>query len=417
MLRSLGRDNRLFPRKLAVTQEGRWIIGVAILLGVGAVNTGNNLLYLVLSLLISIISISGILSELDLKGVTAERHYPRELVVGEAATLRVSVRNEKKRAGLHLEVDEFQDVEALDQQPGFVLHLAPFEVGSAFIVARPKRRGPIRTAGLRLSTTYPFGFARKSIIREASAHMLSLPAIERVELHVPGGRDRGEQERNPRAGQGTELRGLRDFRPGDAPRDMHWKVSARRGRAIAREWESEAARTAWIDFAHLRPGGLGAAPDGSVDPICLDRACAVVAGVAEALLQAGLAVGLRSFAGVVEPAADPDGSGQVLLGIRRHLAWLTVADAPPPPQWPLDDDAWADRHDAAARLAATLAEGGAAAMAGAEGRQGRERVLVLFASRADAALRGGEPTIRVWLDDDGAVLRTERIRQREQGAA
>jgi uncharacterized protein (DUF58 family) len=398
--RSLGRSNRLFPRKLVVTREGRWIIGVAVLLGVGAVNTGNNLLYLVLSLLISIISISGILSELNLRGVRVERHHPRELELGAAVVLRASVHNDKKRAALHLEVDEMLDDDELEMRAGYLLHLRAGERGSAFAVARPKRRGPVRTLGLRLSTTYPFGFARKSIVLDEPGHYLVLPSITAVQLSIRGGSGHGEIERSRRVGQGSELRGLRDFRDGDASRDMHWKVSARRGRPIAREWEAEASRVAWVDFVHLAPVGNGG-------DAALDQACAVVAGVCAALLTSGMAVGLRTLHGAVEPVADPDGGGDHLLAIRRALAWVTPADRPPAAAWPVSDAIWLARVESSAALAAVVDAGGAVAFSAAEGRYADERVQVGFRSRASVSVASAAPTVHVWLDDEGRLSAVE----------
>lgn len=411
--RSLGRDNRLFPRKLDVTRDGRWMIGIAILLGVGAVNTGNNLMYLVLSLLISIISISGTLSELDLRGLAVKRHHLRELGLGEASVLRAEVHNNKGRAALHVEVDEVVDADELEMRAGLVLHLAPQEIASCFTVVRPKRRGPIGSAGMRISTTYPFGFARKSIVIEEPTTFLVLPEVTPVELGLGGGRGLGELERSPKAGQGNELRGLRDFRPGDANRDLHWKVSARRGRLIAREWEAEAARVAWVDFVHIRHGLHGA--DDAAAQRALDAACATVAGVCAALLDLELVVGLRTLQGIVEPA--PAGDGGQLLQLRRQLAWLTFADQRPPLSWRLDDDAWLTRVFAADAQRDRLSASNSVAFSAGEGRSAGERIQVVFASRAAVAVLGAPPTLRVLLDDQGELLRIERVERAAAGEA
>lgn len=411
--RSIGRDNRLFPRKLVVTRDGRWIIGIAILLGVGAVNTGNNLMYLVLSLLISIISISGILSELDLRGLRVERHPPRELVSGEATFLRTDVRNDKKRAALQIEVDEVVDEDELEMRAGLVLHLVPGESGSCFTVVRARRRGPIASAGIRVSTTYPFGFARKSVVVEQPLTFLALPPVATVDLGLQGGGGRGELERSPKAGQSNELRGLRDFRVGDAMRDLHWKVSARRGRMIAREWESEAARLVWVDFVHVSPDG--GPLEGAESTAVFDVACAEVAGICAALLAMDLAVGLRTLQGLVEPG--PSADGVQLLQIRRQLAWLSAAEQPPPLSWPLDDDTWLARVESARNIAARIDAGGGVSFAGGEGRASGERVQVVFAARLAVPVFGTAPTLRALLDDDGRLLRIERVARQQPGEA
>ncbi len=350
--RRLGRSNRLFPRKLVVTTEGRWIIALSLLLGVAAINTGNNLLYLILSLLISIITISGILSELALRGVEVERAYPHQLAVGEVALLRVAVRNAKRRAAYNIEVVEVVDADGLTVRPGYVLHLEGHEIGQAFLQVRANRRGPIATAGLQVSTSYPFGFARKARFLAEPARLLALPATDEVVLTVRGGLGRGHEERSRRVGRGSELLGLRDVRPGDGLRDIHWKVSARRDRLIAREWEAEATRVAIVRFVHLGPRDPDLAADAG-----LDRACGQVAGLCRALLDRGLAVSLQTFAGHVPAAMDSEGQAGQLGAIRRHLAHLVPADHPPVPHWALDDGPWLSLSHRNAAVWRALAEG------------------------------------------------------------
>ena len=54
----------LHPRRtITPTRDGWWCLLVAVGLGVAAINTGNNLLYLLVSALLALIVVSGILSE------------------------------------------------------------------------------------------------------------------------------------------------------------------------------------------------------------------------------------------------------------------------------------------------------------------------------------------------------------------
>jgi uncharacterized protein (DUF58 family) len=402
--RSLGRSNRLFPRKLVVTREGKWIIAIALLLGAAAVNTGNNLLYLVLSLVISVISVSGILSELCLRDLTLRRHYPRHLEVGEAVRLRIEVQNTKPRAALHLEVGELIDEPDVQTRPGYLLHLQARETGQAFALLRSLRRGPVATAGLQITTAYPFGFARKSRLYADPAQFLALPPVLDVALPWQGAVQRGAQHPSVRPGQGDTFRGLRDARPGDSLRDIHWKVSARRDRLVAREWESEASRVAVVRFVHVAPGP-------SDDPRTLDLACATVAGLCASLLKDGLAVGLQTLQGAVPPTSDVTGQGGQLHGIREHLAHLVLADRTLPFEWPLPDPRWASLALRGEALQASLSRGDPLTWPALSGPV--EVFLVTFASRAD--VQAGAADVQVQLDPTGALLGIRRAGL--QGAA
>jgi uncharacterized protein (DUF58 family) len=57
---------RRAKRKFRLTREGRVFLFVTIGVGFAAVNTANNLLYLVLGLLLSLLLVSGVLSDLAL---------------------------------------------------------------------------------------------------------------------------------------------------------------------------------------------------------------------------------------------------------------------------------------------------------------------------------------------------------------
>lgn len=424
---TLGRSNRLFPRKLVVTREGKWIIAVALLLGAGAVNTGNNLLYLVLSLVISVISVSGILSELCLRDIVVRRRYPAEVTVGEPAPLRLDVHNDKSRPALHLEVGEVIDDDGdVQVRSGYVLHLGPGEQTQTYAMVRALRRGPVATVGLQVVTAHPFGFARKSRLYDAPAHFLSLPRVTPVQLPYRGANQRGSHESARRAGHGESFHGLRDARPGDPLRDIHWKVSARRDRLIVREWEAEASRVALVRFVHVfphldRPAGrtpgavLPPASGAEPDVRAIDAACATVAGLCEALLLSGFAVGLQTLQGAVAPQADPGQSGEVLLRLRRHLAWLTPADRRPPPDWPLPDGEWAEACRRADQVAQSIARGEALAWAPMGALPPAEVFLVTFASRTDVRVPGAAQ-VSVTLEPSGE-LRGFAEADRLQGAA
>jgi len=93
-----------------------------------------------------------------------------------------------------------------------------------------------------------------------------------------------------RPGLGSELRELRDHRPGDPFRTIAWKPSARRGRLLVREFESELRLTlvALLDVSpSMRRGAPGEAP--------LDRSVDAVARLSRLLLASGDPVGLVTF--------------------------------------------------------------------------------------------------------------------------
>jgi uncharacterized protein (DUF58 family) len=87
-------------------------------------------------------------------------------------------------------------------------------------------------------------------------------------------------------GSGSELLDLRDYLPGDPPRTIAWKVSARRDRLITKEFESEVPVrcTLFVDASNsVRvPAPCGAGPQQIRYGKALDRLIDIAAGVLQA---------------------------------------------------------------------------------------------------------------------------------------
>jgi len=312
----LGRSNRLFPRKLKLTNEGKFLLLITLGMGFAAINTGNNLFYLVLGLLVSLVVFSGILSELTLRRISWQRRYPDKLHAGRDVTGRADLTNHKRRfASYSLEVSEILDADGASCAPGRSLTTGPGETASGFPVFHFERRGRYRSAGFSLATAYPFSFFRKSRFYHEPSEFLVYP---RVDLDV-GDPARllgwGEQLDTAGKGRGSEFYSARAFQPTDDLRDVHWKRSAHTGDLVVKEYQALSARRLVIAVApeRDRDGDDGAAEHG------IDLA----ASLATKLSALDWAVGL-SMPGTLFPPRPGTSALETLLEI---LATAEVADA------------------------------------------------------------------------------------------
>ena len=87
----------LTNRTLQLTREGAGFIFLAFAVGIGAINTGNNLLYLILAMCCSFIVLSGILSEMTFRDIFIEAEVPKTLYAEDTYPLKMKVTNAKKR--------------------------------------------------------------------------------------------------------------------------------------------------------------------------------------------------------------------------------------------------------------------------------------------------------------------------------
>src|SRR5260370_28177507 len=85
------------PRRLEFTREGKYFVGITLGVGFAAINTGNNLLYLLLGMMLSLIIASGVLSEMSLRGLSVAREPPARPHPGKPFLMRVSLQNHQRR--------------------------------------------------------------------------------------------------------------------------------------------------------------------------------------------------------------------------------------------------------------------------------------------------------------------------------
>ncbi len=227
------------PRTIRLTREGWWFIGTTFAIGLAATNTGNNLLYMILAMLLSFLAISGMLSEQTMRRVIVRREVPRRLFRGVPATFGVWLFNAKRRLPSYaLHVTEADPCDG-SPQSHFFLHLGPQAREAWQYSLTFPRRGRHWLPGLQILTRFPFGLFTKisrPILRDP---VLVYPAIRPLTAaEVPAALDPGWRARD-RRGQGAGLHNLRPYRAGDDPRLIHWKTSAKTGDLMVKELEDE----------------------------------------------------------------------------------------------------------------------------------------------------------------------------------
>ena len=96
-LKILLRRRMKSPRSLRPTRAGWCFFAITLGVGFAALNTGNNLLYLVVSLMLAFLVLSGVLSEAALRGIRIRRRLSPEVFAGRENSVTLLVRNEQKR--------------------------------------------------------------------------------------------------------------------------------------------------------------------------------------------------------------------------------------------------------------------------------------------------------------------------------
>ena len=253
------------PRTLQPTRAG-WLF-FALTLGVGfaALNTGNNLLYLVFSFLLGFLVLSGVLSEAALRRIEVRRRLPREIFaespvpVGARGRRTTSAGSRPTRSSSRTS-RATTCTTRVSLGRVFLLRLAPgARQQRAYLPHRAGARARSGSPGFRVSTRFPFGLFAKSLLLEDPAETLVYPAVDRV-------RARAAREPGPEPRRGAEPRARPRDRgrgparlPGRATRRARSTGARRRG-AASSSCATASARSGPSSKCVLRTRGREAGP-------------------------------------------------------------------------------------------------------------------------------------------------------------
>ncbi len=265
LFKNVLRDSK-FSFLFKITLAGYMYIALIVFIALAAINTGNNLLYILLAFMISAIVISGIVSRISLNNLKLSVDYQDSIFVGEFTTYRLSVSNRKRWL------------------PSFSIGIEGFLINQTWLAARhpqwrtenvpaPKtliRSGvplmrtvayfPYLSAGgddsqvfqvqfhdrglysinrIEVSTSFPFGFFRKGRRISTSGQLIVFPSPADVNELDEVMEKQAETLPVLRRGRGPEIYTLREYVEGEDVRHIHWKASARVGRYIIKEYALE----------------------------------------------------------------------------------------------------------------------------------------------------------------------------------
>ena len=276
-----------------VTRAGIVYVLVTLVIGIAALNTGNNLLYIVVAAMLAAIIVSGYVSALILRHLEADIHLPEHVFAArpmlgrivlrnprrtlpsfsvrivsmrkkrkklsqewqwEAATFSFPFNRPKDKQWLQIPDRRLRRVEQIPPPPGIFLGMTyfpfvpPHREATADVELKFDQRGRYREDGFGLATQFPFAFFTKTRHVVLEREVLVYPRIEPTdELFQIRPRVRGEWESFVR-GRGSDLYRIREYMPEDSARHVDWKATAKSGSLKVREFAREDQRRLCLAF-------------------------------------------------------------------------------------------------------------------------------------------------------------------------
>ena len=232
------------------TSGGGVFLVIIIVVGFAAWNTGNNLLFLVFSLLCSTLFVGWMAARTALRDLTVSARFPDHIFAAEAAPVIVTLRNNKRvlpsfsilveARGPNNDQPERRRRRYAKRVLAYFSYVPHRSAAEQRVEQLFPTRGHVLIDGFELSTRFPFGFfRRRRRLRARNVDIVVYPKPEVIsdELHLlPMYAGRMPAMRR---GAGHDLFSMRDYQPQDDLRHIDWKATARSRRLTVREFTSE----------------------------------------------------------------------------------------------------------------------------------------------------------------------------------
>ncbi|HKW89654.1 MAG TPA: DUF58 domain-containing protein [Candidatus Acidoferrales bacterium] len=320
------------------TREGGIYLAAIFTIALAAVNTGNNLLFLILSCLIAGILVSGIISYSVLMGLALNIELPEHVFAEQPILATVEVRNEKAiTPSFSLRVVGLQEKETAEilTRPVYFPYIPHQNSARQKVELTFPRRGVYRQDAFGIRTKFPFGFLEKTRRVESELELVVYPRVEPTDeffeiLPLLS----GEMESLHR-GRGHDLYSIRDYLPTDSARFVDWKSSAKTGALKIREFAREDERRLVLALDPYL-GRAASASEEQTQNARFERAVSLAACITWHFYDTGAVMQFRS----PQLATPMTGADEIVYDVLRELAFIE-----------------ADRDNSGAGFLHSLAEG------------------------------------------------------------
>ncbi len=254
LARSARLEVKRFDLPIGITSGGGIFLLVLLVVGFAAWNTGNNLLFLVFSLLCSTLFVGGVAARASLRDLIVSARFPDHIFAGEEAPVIVTLRNAKavlpsisifvEARGPATTGVEDQRKSRFQKRPLAYFSYVPHSAAAEQRVTQLfENRGHVLITGFEVSTRFPYGFFRfRRRLRARDVDIVVYPKPQAMgdELHLLPAY--AGQMPSLRRGTGQDLFSLRDYKPQDDLRHIDWKATARSRNLTVREFTAEDER-------------------------------------------------------------------------------------------------------------------------------------------------------------------------------
>lgn len=228
-----------------VTRGGVLFTVAVVLVGLAAVASANNLLFLILATMLSTLMVSGLVSRLCLAGLELDLIIPEHVSAGRTIPAKLYVRNLKfwmPSFSIHI-VGVEQDLPPVLQSAVYFPVIPGAATLEETVQVRFARRGEYRENRFAFHTRFPFGFLEKTARVVLRREVVIYPCIDAQAGFEELLADlAGEIETHYR-GLGRDFYRIRPYEAFESSRHVDWKATAHTGSLQVREFARDQEQT------------------------------------------------------------------------------------------------------------------------------------------------------------------------------
>lgn len=236
------RSARWNRHRMAVTRAGIVYVIIMSVMFIGSILGKTNMLMFVFAMMIGPWVLNGWIAFSMLRKTHAKRTLPRRATAGELVSVEIEVENQKWFFDSWLLTARDQATHDRDTlQPACLFVRIPARQkrrGHYFV--RFAQRGRYRFGAIELSTHFPLGLIERGLLCDANDSLIVHPRVGRLtsrwRREMWNASELVEQRRSCVGLFEDEFHRVREYRPDDNPKSIHWRTTARRGELMVREY-------------------------------------------------------------------------------------------------------------------------------------------------------------------------------------
>lgn len=216
--------------RIRVTRAGWIFLLLTAGFGLQSVQSGNNLVFLLFTLLTGFAASLAIHTVLIAWRVSASRQLPKATCAGEALHYQIELRNERHWGCVYyLEIADRHSGPGKRTLPQRIIGLVPGQSTTVAASIAAPTRGWLEFEGYEIRVDLPFGLCEARRFMPAPQRLPVYPEDWSFKKRPPvlGLDNIGADPAANASSEGMDFLGLREFHPGDHPRSVHWRALGR----------------------------------------------------------------------------------------------------------------------------------------------------------------------------------------------